>query len=254
MKRKNEMVPDFDEIIFENRNKTYGAYSLRKYYKSAASLSILGGIAFSVLFITILALTTKKSIAEAGPIVVVIAKLDPLIPKVIPPAIPKAPSIINNNLKNLKPEVTNDSTQVTAYIPTPDDLGKIENKPPDDSIPFIENTDPVVPVENKPFVKVEEMPEFPGGIPALMKFVGDNLNYPQEAQRNNIQGKVFLQFVVNADGSSDRIEVTRGVDPILDNEAVRVIKMLPKFKPGKQGGVPVPVWFTLPVTFKLENN
>ena len=254
MKRKNEKVPEFDEIIFENRNKTYGAYNLRKQYKSAASLSILGGITLSVLLILILSLTTEKGKAETGPLIIVIAKMDPLIPKVVPPPLPKAPSILSHNFKNLKPEVTDDTSQITRFTPSTDDLlGTIQNGKPNDSISVTENTDPVIPVENKPFIRVEEMPEFPGGIPALMKFVGDNLNYPPEAQRNNIQGKVFLKFVVNADGSTDRIEITRGVDPLLDNEAIRVIKILPKFKPGKQGGVPVPVWFAMPVFFKLEN-
>jgi protein TonB len=109
-------------------------------------------------------------------------------------------------------------------------------------------------VEPEIFVRVEEMPEFPGGIPALMKFISENLVYPQEAVNTNIQGKVFLKFVVNPDGSTGRIEITRGVDPLLDNEAARVVSMLPKFKPGKQRGVAVHVWYTLPVSFKLESN
>jgi protein TonB len=98
------------------------------------------------------------------------------------------------------------------------------------------------------------MPEYPGGIPALMKFVSENLQYPEEAIQSNIQGKVFLKFVVRPDGSTDRIEILRSIDPLLDNEAARVVKMLPKFKPGKQDGVAVPVWFLLPVNFKLENH
>ena len=111
-----------------------------------------------------------------------------------------------------------------------------------------------IPVEPEPAIVVQEMPEFPGGEAALLKFVGDNVKYPSDAQNNNIQGKVILRFVVRSDGSVDRIEVLRGIDPSLDNEAVRVVKTLPRFKPGKQGGVAVPVWFLLPVTFRLENN
>ena len=98
------------------------------------------------------------------------------------------------------------------------------------------------------------MPEFPGGDMALLKYIHENLIYPSDAQINNVQGRVVLKFVVNGDGSVDRIEVIRSVDPLLDNEAIRVIGRLPKFKPGKQGGVPVPVWFTIPVTFRIENN
>src|ERR1035437_8686936 len=77
MKRKNEKVPEFDEIIFENRNKTYGAYNLRKQYKSAASLSILGGIILSAILVITLSLTTEKGKAETGPIVIAITKMDP---------------------------------------------------------------------------------------------------------------------------------------------------------------------------------
>ena len=254
MKRKNEKVPEFDEIIFENRNKTYGAYNLRKQYKSATSLSILGGIILSTILVLTLSLTTEKGKAETGPIIIAIAKMDPSTIKVVPPPLPKAPVNHAVNIQNLKPVVTDDTAHTSITLSNDELLGQLQNGIPDDSIPFTANTDPVIPTETKPFVRVEEMPEFPGGIPALMKFVGENLHYPPEAQSNNIQGKVYLKFVVTAKGSSDMIEVTKGVDPLLDNEAIRVVKMLPKFKPGKQGGVPVPVWFALPVTFKIENN
>ena len=254
MKRKNEKVPEFDEIIFENRNKTYGAYNLRKQYKSATSLSILGGIILSTILVITLSLTTEKGKAETGPIIIAIAKMDPSTIKVVPPPLPKAPVNHAVNIQNLKPVVTDDTAHTSITLSNDELLGQLQNGIPDDSIPFTANTDPVIPTETKPFVRVEEMPEFPGGIPALMKFVGENLHYPPEAQSNNIQGKVYLKFVVTAEGSSDMIEVTKGVDPLLDNEAIRVVKMLPKFKPGKQGGVPVPVWFALPITFKIENN
>lgn len=103
------------------------------------------------------------------------------------------------------------------------------------------------------FVVVESMPEFPGGQQALFKYLGDNVKYPVIAQENGIQGRVICQFVVNKDGSIVDIEVIRsGGDPSLDKEAVRVIKSMPKWKPGKQRGKPVRVKFTLPVNFKLQ--
>lgn len=103
------------------------------------------------------------------------------------------------------------------------------------------------------FVVVETMPEFPGGQQALFKYLGDNVKYPVIAQENGIQGRVICQFVVNKDGSIVDIEVVRsGGDPSLDKEAVRVIKSMPKWKPGKQRGKPVRVKFTLPVNFKLQ--
>lgn len=103
------------------------------------------------------------------------------------------------------------------------------------------------------FVVVESMPEFPGGQQALFKYVNENVKYPVIAQENGIQGRVICQFVVNKDGSIVDIEVVRsGGDPSLDKEAVRVIKSMPKWKPGKQRGKPVRVKFTLPVNFKLQ--
>jgi periplasmic protein TonB len=255
MKRKNEKVPEFDDIIFENRNKTYGAYSLRKQYKSTASLSILGGITFSAILVIALSLMTEKGKADPGPIVIAIAKLDPSVLKVVPPPLPKAPSNPVNILRNLKPEVVNDTNGLTS-IPITDSLiafGKNGNVT--DSIGHDPGaTTPDIPVEdNTIFTVVQEKPEFPGGDEALFKFIGDNIKYPAEAESNNIQGRVILKFVVNPDGSVDKIELLRSVDPLLDTEAVRVVKTLPKFRPGKQNGVPVHVWFILPVFFRIEN-
>lgn len=103
------------------------------------------------------------------------------------------------------------------------------------------------------FVVVESMPEFPGGQQALFKYINENVKYPVIAQENGIQGRVICQFVVNKDGSIVDIEVVRsGGDPSLDKEAVRVIKSMPKWKPGKQRGKPVRVKFTVPINFKLQ--
>lgn len=253
MKRKNEKVPEFDEIIFENRNKTYGAYNLRKQYKSAASLSILGAIAFSTVLVLALALSTEKGTADPGPIMIPISKMDASIIKVVPPTIPKAPVNPTNNFRNLKPEVVTD-TELTS-IPITDLIiangvnGKVTDSIVTDPGPII--TD--IPIEDNIFTVVQEKPEFPGGDAALFKFIGDNIKYPSEAENNNIQGRVILKFVVNPDGSVDKIELLKGVDPLLDSEAVRVVKTLPRFRPGKQNGIPVHVWFILPVYFRLEN-
>ncbi|MCQ2347068.1 MAG: energy transducer TonB [Paludibacteraceae bacterium] len=103
------------------------------------------------------------------------------------------------------------------------------------------------------FVVVETMPEFPGGQQALFKYLSDNVKYPVIAQENGIQGRVICQFVVNKDGAIVDVEVVRsGGDPSLDKEAVRVIKSMPKWKPGKQRGKAVRVKYTVPVNFKLQ--
>ncbi len=102
------------------------------------------------------------------------------------------------------------------------------------------------------FTVVEEMPEFPGGMNELLKYLAKSIKYPVIAQENGIQGRVICAFVVNRDGSIVDAEVLRGVDPSLDKEALRVIMSMPKWKPGKQRGKPVRVKYTVPVTFRLQ--
>lgn len=106
--------------------------------------------------------------------------------------------------------------------------------------------------EQQIFQVVEEMPEFPGGMAECLKFLAKNIKYPTIAQENGVQGRVIVQFVVNQDGSIVDPLVVRSVDPYLDKEALRVIKMMPKWKPGKQRGKAVRVKYTVPVTFKLQ--
>jgi periplasmic protein TonB len=255
MKRNKEKVPEFDEIIFANRNKTYGAYDLRKRYKSAASISLFGAITIGAILIFALSLTTEKGKASTGIKSLVIVMTNPVPNDFVPPEIPKPPAALTNIINNLKPEVTEDTSEVTKYIPTAQEIQeKVQNGNPVDTAKFTPVPDPVIPDETDPPVWLEEMPEFPGGMAALQKYIIEQINYPSDALINNIQGKVFLKFVVKADGSVDRIMIIRGVDPLLDNEAIRVVKMLPRFKPGRQNGVPAQVWFSLPVNFKLEKN
>lgn len=108
------------------------------------------------------------------------------------------------------------------------------------------------PEEQTIFEVVEEAPEFPGGMTALMQFLSKNIKYPTIAQENGTQGRVTVQFVVNRDGSIVDVKVLRGVDPYLDKEAIRVISSMPKWIPGKQRGKPVRVKYTVPVMFRLQ--
>jgi protein TonB len=102
------------------------------------------------------------------------------------------------------------------------------------------------------YQKVDVMPEFPGGDIALLKFIADNTVYPKEAKEKGIQGKVITRFMVKKDGSVSDVSVVQGVNSALDNEAVRVVKTLPNFTPGKLNGKTVPVWFMVPITFALK--
>jgi protein TonB len=106
--------------------------------------------------------------------------------------------------------------------------------------------------DNQVFVIVEDMPEFPGGEAALRSWIANNVKYPVIAAENGIQGRVYIQFVVNTDGSITDARVARGVDPSLDQEALRVVNNLPRWKPGKQRGQPVRVSYTVPINFQLQ--
>ena len=116
---------------------------------------------------------------------------------------------------------------------------------------IVEEKKPVV-EENKVFTSVEQMPQFPGGEGELLKWISTHIKYPAIAMENNVQGKVVVQFVVTRDGSIGEVKIARGKDPDLDKEAMRVVKTLPKFIPGKMNGQAVNVWYTLPINFKLQ--
>ena len=105
---------------------------------------------------------------------------------------------------------------------------------------------------DKVFEKVEDMPVFPGGEQAMMEFVAKNVQYPKEAMEKEISGRVLVGFIVEKDGSISETEVVKGIGGGCDEEAVRVVKAMPKWKPGKQDGKPVRVHFILPLTFKLQ--
>lgn len=163
---------------------------------------------------------------------------------------------------------TADSTLFTEILIVDDENLGCESDEPmpyaDDTLNIVTRTDDLdfigeqIVVEEKNasdqiFQSVEQMPEFPGGVAELMKYVANNVHYPETARINEIQGRVVVRFVVEKDGSVGDVKVARSKDPDLDREAVRVVKTLPNFVPGKTNGQTVRVWFTLPVSFKLQN-
>ena len=98
---------------------------------------------------------------------------------------------------------------------------------------------------------VEQQPSYPGGQQALLEFLRQNVNYPEQALKDSVEGRVVLSFVVETDGSITETKVVRSVHPLLDEEALRVAKLMPKWEPGYQNGIPVRVKYNIPVTFKL---
>ena len=121
----------------------------------------------------------------------------------------------------------------------------------DDWVEILKVTEPD---ENSIFQVVELLPEFPGGMAELMKYLQKNLRYPQICKEQGVQGRVIVQFVVNTDSTITDVNVIKSVNPHLDEEAVRVVKAMPKWNPGKQRGELVRVRFTLPVTFRLPKD
>ena len=149
-----------------------------------------------------------------------------------PPPPPPPPEII---------EIVEDEVEIEEEL-------EIEDTESDeDEIIEIEEED-----DDEFFMVVENMPEFPGGDLGLMKYIQKNVKYPPIAKEYNITGKVYVQFIVDKSGTVTNVKVVRGVDKNLDAEAVRVVKSLPKYKPGKQRGKPVRVMFTIPITFTLN--
>ncbi|HEY9083567.1 MAG TPA: energy transducer TonB [Vicingaceae bacterium] len=120
------------------------------------------------------------------------------------------------------------------------------------SISFAQKIESEGEIEDYVFVIVEEMPEFPGGKDSLYKFLGANIVYPNKAKKDGIEGKVYVNFTIEKDGTINKVKVLRSVHPLLDEEAIRVVESFPKWKPGKQKGKTVRVSYNLPLNFVLN--
>ncbi|SBW03251.1 energy transducer TonB [uncultured Dysgonomonas sp.] len=150
--------------------------------------------------------------------------------------------------KKKKSEVIRESKAATLDAATVDEITEVA--------PTVEFTPPVIEEDtdsSNPFVTVEQMPRFPGGEAAMHKFIGDNLKYPVSAQDAGIQGRVTVRFVVSKTGKVSDVKIIRGIDPACDKEVVRIIKAMPNWIPGEQHGIAVPVYFTIPVVFRLNS-
>lgn len=252
-------APAFDDIVFAHRNKEYGAYKLRKKYKPTLLLAMLVGILIIGTLVIAPYLNAKadsdrEKRAERA-VEIKMEAMDAPVEQVAPPPPPPPPPADVVQQAKYVPPVVVDSVK-------PEE--EVQLMTADEAQDVVQNTEVVdIPVEVKeevqeeeaeevPFVVVEEMPMFPGGDAALLKYIGENTVYPEVAKENNIQGRVIVRFCVTAKGGVSQVSVLKGVDPELDAEAIRVVNTLPPFKPGKQGGKPVPVWYMVPITFTLK--
>jgi TonB family protein len=142
--------------------------------------------------------------------------------------------------------------KITPVIVSQNTAYGSELMPPPPPPPPVPKSESGNDAEEVPFVVAEQMPMFPGGDAALLNFIGENTMYPETAKTQNIQGRVIIRFCVSSKGNVSQISVLKGVSPELDAEAVRVVRTLPKFQPGRQSGKDVPVWYMVPITFALK--
>ena len=264
------------DLVFEGKNHAYGAYQLRKNTGKRNVMAILVMFAIGVAIAAFVAIkgvvenAMKQDVAiEAD---VELAKLaekkeakvekkeEPKIEKVevekvkssvkfVPPVIKKDSEVKPEEELKSQEELNKTNTAIGAFDVKGNDEAAGEVLKAKE---VIAQPEPPKEEETKVFDVVEQMPSFPGGPSALMQYLSSNIKYPVVAEENGVQGRVVCTFVVERDGSITDVRVIRSVDPSLDKEAVRVVKSMPKWIPGKQNGSAVRVKYTVPVTFRLQ--
>jgi protein TonB len=252
-------APAFDDIVFESRNKEYGAYRLRKKYSRNVLISMLIGIiiistAIITPYLNAKALENKAKRAERQ-VEIKMENLDqPNETVTPPPPPPPPPQDVVQQAKYIPPVVVDSvKPEEQVQLMTADEAQvEVKNEEVVEVIQEVKEEVQEQEAEPEPFVVVEEMPMFPGGDIELLKYIQEHTQYPEVAKENNIQGRVIVRFCVTSKGGVSQVSVLKGVDPELDAEAMRVVGTLPAFKPGKQGGKPVPVWYMVPITFTLK--
>ncbi len=270
MEQKDYMKLSMDDIVFEKRNKSYGAFLLRRIYDSNMTKASIRGIILFIIMISmpmiidmvngIIHKRAEKEIMKE----VVLAEPPPLDAKKPPPPPPPKvePPPIKDQIKFVPPKVKKDE-DVKEEEPPPPTIEELkdkeiatETKKGDEHGIDASLVEPPPVVEEKKeeevFKFVEQMPAFPDGEAAMLKYIREHVKYPAIAKENGIEGTVVIQFVVTKDGDIQKVVVARGIGGGCDEEAARVVKSMPNWKPGKHNGKPVPVSFTLPIRFKLE--
>ena len=272
------------DLVFEGKNKDFGAYVIRtestKRHNMAVLWTLIGALAVAALAFGLVKANQyleERRLANAQDQTEVLIdmsqeaeepepeqqRVEPEKPEVLPEEVLKSVKVTELQI------VEDEKVKKEDEIKTQDELketetafGQKDNEKGTEDRNVTRTLKEEVVVEKKEekpkevkeevFRSVEQMPQFPGGEQALMKYLQSHINYPPMAAENNVQGRVVVQFVVDKTGKVGEVKVVRSVDKDLDKEAVRVCKSLPKFTPGRQNGQAVSVWYTLPVTFKLQ--
>jgi protein TonB len=264
--------PKWMALIFEGKNKTYGAYELRndssnRHLKALIIVTIAG---FAVIFLPSLIksfIPKEREITQTTE--VELAALDNVnevnkenqIEEIKPVA---PPPMLKATVQFTPPVVVKDEEVTEQKMLTQEELTETDKQI---SVATVEGTKEGVDIRDlaehkviteapkeKIFDHVEQMPRFPGGETELMKWLRDNITYPTIAAEQGIQGRVILRFVVRPDGSVDDVQVVKSLEPSCDKEAVRTVKKMPKWTPGRQNGNAVSVYYSLPITFRLQNS
>lgn len=245
----------FEEIVFTNRNKAYGAYMLHK--KEKKYLIVAFFISFMLVSASVITPFILNQFKDKKPVITVYGPVVGPMDSTLFFEPPKPPEIQLQSLSQtlLPPLVVEelDSMQNDDFGPVDAYINRPNPAPPIDITPVDENSDTDIQAEPRPFITVEIPATFQGGTLAdFNKWVNQQIVYPSVPLENGISGRVFIQFVVNSKGKVEDVTILRGADPALDEEAVRVIKSSPDWTPPLQGGRPVKQLFSLPVTFKIN--
>jgi len=259
MKSSIEKFEQFDEIVFKDRNKNYGAFSLRKNYKRHLIISII--ISASV-FLTSASIPLVASYLNCAKILTKIDDKTRIITTFKPPVndavvMPPSPP---SSLDKLVKECANGSFRVTDDTVSSEpvfigltftgvsDTGIFDTT----AIMSIKWSKAIEQVDTHVHIGVEEIPEFPGGEEARTKFLKKNIIYPEREKSYDIQGQVVVGFVVEKDGTFTNINIIKSVSPGIDEEAIRVVKIMPPWNPGKQNGNIVRCQMSIPIRFVLN--
>lgn len=250
----------WDEMVFENRNREYGAYAVRKGYYGNVVTGLIATLIVVVLVIfypTLAKMFGQDDVREQTPprkLVYTELSAPPPIDKPKPPPpqiqLPRLQKII----KFVPPRVVKE--EVRDVIPTVEEI-KVNNTGAEQTegpaqVIFDEPVAEVVEADDELFTVVDQQPEYAGGYDAMMAFIKANMVYPANARRMRIEGTVHVSFIVSKTGQISDVKVLRGIMTECDREAIRVIQMMPAWKPGKQNGRPVNVRFILPLKFRLS--
>lgn len=268
---------EWTDLVFEGRNQSYGAYKLRKgTAKRNVWALIIVGLAAALLYlglqlqkmaeankkventqaVELAKLNTEKKEAKVEKKEIIKQEPEKVVEQVKSSVKFTAPIIKEDSEVKEEDEIKLDEVQksdkaVGAFtVEGNDEVGGAVLKAKED-IAAPEPPKHVV-EETKIFTVVEQMPMYPGGDAALMGYLRDNIHYPTIAAENGVQGRVVVGFVVERDGSITDVNILRGVDPSLDREAMRVVKSMPRWNPGKQNGSAVRVKYQVPVSFRLQ--